>query len=244
MAKANDEQSESKIAADTGGRERYRITVDEASTFAIRGWATDRRQTESPVLIKFLVDGNTIHEAVCDGERQDVLDSGQGPLRVGFAFSLPERLNDGRRHGLSLRDEFNAPLMMLVEGFPRVEIDLVPGEGSTASKPDIISHIDSFKDGHVQGWVLRMRETSEGPRLFGKVTVALFYNGQFVLQEVAEMERSDVAESLNGEISCGFRIEIPTQLLSNNQEKVLRLYTIPELRELTGSPCIRAATPY
>jgi hypothetical protein len=61
-----------------------------------------------------------------------------------------------------------------------------------------------------------------------------------VAQAVAKLSRLDVAEAMEGEEQCGFVIDVPRSVLTSNKSSVVRLFIMPEQRELTGSPCILA----
>jgi hypothetical protein len=102
----------------------------------------------------------------------------------------------------------------------------------------ICSHVDSFRNGCIHGWVLRRILTPGAERLLGRCTVALVHRERVVAQTLADRPRHDVAESMQGETQCGFTIEIPRSLLRSETETVIRLYTVPEMTELVGSPCI------
>jgi hypothetical protein len=82
--------------------------------------------------------------------------------------------------------------------------------------------------------------TPEGPRLLGRCTVALVYEGRVATQAPADVFRGDVGEALGGEHACGFAIEISRPLLALERNPVFHLFAMPERQELTGSPCLLA----
>jgi len=52
---------------------------------------------------------------------------------------------------------------------------------------------------------------------------------------------SDVSgRALTGEAECGFALQVPSALLDVEEEKTFRIFLMPEMRELEGSPCVMA----
>ena len=213
------------------------LVVDEASTARVRGWALDPAAPEEPLSLRFLVDGGIAWEGVCDGIRLDVRDAGHAVDRVGFDFRLAIPPGPGP-HALTVEGKDGARLRMLVGGRPFAELLLehvpAPADAGRAS----YSHIDSFRNGRVQGWVLRTVPTPERTRLLGGCTIALVHRGRVVAQATADLPRKDVADATGGEERCGFALDVPRALLS---EMVLRVFVMPDMLELNGSPCVASA---
>ena len=218
-----------------------RVIVDEASTSRLRGWAVDPTAPGEPVFLRFLVDGALAWEGACDGLRPDVRKSGQPTDRAGFDFRPGVEAPGKGEHILTIEDRNGNPVRMIIGGQVRQEAALVPAVERAGPGRPVYSHIDSFRNGRVQGWVLRTIPTPEGPRLLGRCTVALVHGNGVVTQAVADIVRPDVAKAMNGEERCGFLIEVPRSLQSPNTNAVFRLLVMPERQELTGSPCVVAA---
>ena len=221
------------------GTVRPHVTVDEASTARVRGWAVDPAAPDEPVFLRLLVDGVPIWEGTCAEDRRDVLKGGHPTGQVGFDHRLP--LDGTIQIGglLTIQDRSGTPMQLLVAGRAQHEVALTSVAERTDLTSPIYSHIDSFRNGRVRGWVLRTVATPEGLRLLGCCTVALVHQGRIVLSAVADAVRPDVAAALQGEAKCGFMIEAPRSLLSE-RDLVIRLFVMPERRELTGSPCVLA----
>lgn len=216
------------------------LVVDEASNARVRGWAMDSETPGEPLFLRFLVDGALVWNRACNELRPDVREGGHPTGRVGFDFKLPPDTLVPSRHVLTVEDREGAPLRMSVGGHVRREITLSSAVERTEPGSPVYSHIDSFRNGRVQGWALRTVSTPEGPRLLGCCTVALLHGDRIVTQAVADIVRADVAEAMQGEERCGFLIEVPRSLLSVGRNPVFRLFVMPERRELTGSPCVVA----
>jgi hypothetical protein len=216
------------------------IVIDEASTARVRGWAMNPEAPEKPLFLRFLVDGASVWEGVCDELRPDVRQGGHRTDRVGFDFKPPPDALAAGRPVLTIEDRDGIRLRMSVGGHVRHESVLTAIAERTEPGGPVYSHIDSFRNGRVQGWVLRTVLTPEGPRLLGRCTVALVNDGRIVTQAVADIDRADVAEAMKGEASCGFLIHAPRSMFSGASDRVFRLFVMPEWRELTGSPCIVA----
>lgn len=228
------------ISGTSRRRTPVHVVLDEASGQIVKGWAMDMARPEIPVQLKFLIDGVVVYDSACDGSRLDVLANGLKSGQVGFSFVPPDSVSDGRRHFLTMQDAGGSPMTMLVEQIERCEVDiLATGPASVASLASI-GNVDGVYHGRVHGWVLRSIDTPEGRRLLGRTTVALQYEGHIVTQMTADMERLDVAGSLKGEAECGFALQVPSALLDVEEEKTFRIFLMPEMRELEGSPCVMA----
>ncbi|WP_428375562.1 glycosyltransferase family 2 protein [Lichenicoccus sp.] len=219
------------------------LVVDEASIGRVRGWAMDAAAPEQPLFLRFLVDGTPVWEGPCDQPRKDVRDGGHPSERVGFSFAIPAAAlgqgSDGG-HRLTIQDRRGAPVRMSFERCAQFEIALRDAPKPVVVLPPIESHIDVFRNGRIQGWVLRNAGTPEGGRRSGGCTVALVHEDRVVAQVKADLVRRDVARAMLGEAECGFVIEVPGSLLALNRKTVLRLFLMPEWLELSGSPCVAA----
>jgi hypothetical protein len=216
------------------------LIIDEASTARVRGWALAPAAPDEPVFLRFLLNGVAVWEGACTEPRPDVLKGGHSTDRVGFDFELPPGPMTQLGSTLTVEDRSGAPLAMSVGGQPRHDVALVaPVEPDDPVGP-IYSHIDSLRNGRVQGWALRTVSAPEGQRLLGCCTVALIHQGQIVTHAVADIARPDVADAMQAEQRCGFIIDVPRLLLSAGRNPVFRLFIMPERQELTGSPCLLA----
>jgi hypothetical protein len=216
------------------------LLIDEATTGQVRGWVLDPRSPREPMRLRFLLDGMPVWEGVCDQSRPDVRDSGQPTDRVGFSFDPSRSAVHGGRQVLTVQTSSGTPLLMSVVGQAHREITLAPDAASANGDSQTVSHLDSFRNGTVQGWVLRTISTPDGRRRLGRCTVVLVNDGLVVAQTVADLPRPDVAIALQGEEHCGFILEAPHAVMAPNRSRVFRLFVMPECQELTGSPCLRA----
>ena len=215
------------------------LVVDEASTARVRGWAMDVKAPEVPLFLRFRLDGIQVWEGVCDQVRKDVRDGGHPSDRVGFSFQISDASLGHGGHELTIEDRDGSPVRMSFERSARFGITLRSVPRPVAVVPSIESHIDAFRNGRIQGWVLRAG-TPETPRRSGGCTVALVHEDRVVAHVKADSARFDVARAMQADPACGFVIEAPSSLLASNRRTVLRLFVMPEWLELNGSPCVAA----
>ena len=158
---------------------------------------------ETPVFLRFRVNGETVWEGVCNAARPDVAAAHSGE-NVGFAFVLPAHIRQGEANILTVENRDGVPLPMAFHGHGRTEVTLDFPAGAVETRDRVHSHIDSFRNGRIQGWVLRSVSTPEGTRLLGGCTVIVVQDGRIVGQVTADVPRPDVAQALRGEERCGF----------------------------------------
>lgn len=211
--------------------EFLQVTIDEASTTRIKGWAINRDGV-TPAFLRFLLDGTPLWDGVCTELREDVRAAGYGVAHVGFELKLV--LASDAAPVLRVEDYHKNLVPVSMKGVLNEEVSLGPSIQPWGSD-GVQSHIDGFSRGWVQGWVLRAVPTPEGSRLLGRCTVALVLGKRVVAETVGKQSRSDVAEALDGEEQCGFALEVPRSM---NEGAVIRLMLMPERVELQGSPCI------
>ena len=216
------------------------VLIDEATVMRIRGWALDPRNPIEPMRLRFLLDGIPVWEGRCDQSRPDVKKNGQLTDRVGFSVEVDRGALGTGPKVLSITDAFGTALKMFVAGQNCWSISLAPVSEAQTTISAVHSHIDSFRNARVQGWVLRTVTTPAGPRLLGCCTVVLVHDGLVVAQQVADAVRPDVALALNSEERCGFTLEVPRALMAKHRTRIFRVFCMPEQFELAGSPCVLA----
>jgi Hint domain len=77
--------------------------VDVATRVSVSGWAHDRANPASPVLVEILVNDATAGFVLADRYRADLRAAGIGDGYCSFSFCLPTPLSAGRRHIISVR---------------------------------------------------------------------------------------------------------------------------------------------
>jgi hypothetical protein len=214
------------------------LVIDDASAARIRGWTIYIAKPDEPVTLRFLVDGVLVWDGACDLSRPDIVKCGLPNGHVGFDIRLPF-LAPGPGI-LRIEDRHATPMQMLVEGHATYEFALPLAAVNHVHSHKIYSHIDSFRNGRVQGWALRKIETPEGARLLGCCTVAIVQQDRIIGQTIADTVRLDVAEAMQSEPRCGFNIEIPRPTASVGSNIVFGLFIMPERHEVAGSPCVMA----
>jgi hypothetical protein len=226
------------IASPGFGTGSLHLVIDDASAARIRGWAVYLTRPDEPVTLRFHVDGVLVWDGACNLSRPDVVKCGLPTDHVGFDIKLPF-LAPGPGI-LSIEDRHGMPMQMLIAGHATYEFALPLVAVNQVPSQKIYSHIDSFRNGRVQGWALRTIETPEGPRLLGYCTVAVVQQDRIIGHTVADAVRLDVAEALQSEPRCGFNIEIPRSSAAVGSNIVFSLFIMPERYEVAGSPCVMA----
>ena len=77
--------------------------VDVATRVSVSGWAHDRANPASPVLVEILVNDATAGFVLADHFRADLRAAGIGDGYCSFSFCLPTPLSAGQRHIISVR---------------------------------------------------------------------------------------------------------------------------------------------
>lgn len=229
------------VLADTTSKlSSMTVMVDEATNARVRGWAWDKSSPEQSVFLNFRVNERIIWSGICDQPRPDVRESGVPTEAVGFNFLLPDGVLAGST--LMVDDAVGARQRLIVSSIERDDYPLAEAQAGMgpASAGEIYSHVDSFKNGRIQGWALRSVPTPEGPRLLGSCTIAVTYDGQVVARAVAGIPRPDVSVAMQSDDRCGFLIDIPRHLGNPSVGATFKLLVLPENQEIVGSPCLAA----
>jgi hypothetical protein len=85
---------------DTGGGEG---TLDVAGEEQIAGWAWDKKQPDSAILVDIYDGEKKLATVVADQFRQDLLDAGIGNGRHAFSYRTPASLKDGKAHTIRVK---------------------------------------------------------------------------------------------------------------------------------------------
>ena len=202
--------------------------IDHLGSDGLHGWAMDRPNPNTPVRLHVIVDGQEIGHVVCDGLRPDVAAAEIGPAQVGLSLLLPDWLLDDQPHELTLRD----PLRRIVE---------IENDGKLERslpfrlryRPTLSSCVDGFRNGGLEGWVLRTNLGQTG--LHGECAVRIEWNNETVGYIRADRPRRDVAAATGGPATCGFRF-VPPEITRVPGTTTFRLFLMPENIELSGSP--------
>lgn len=216
------------------------VMVDEATATRVRGWAWNAAAPQEATFLTFRVNGDIMWSGICDQPRPDVRGSGIPTEAVGFNFALES--GSARGAVLTAEDASGRRLRMTTGSLSRDEYPLVEAlpSGDPASMGEIYSHVDSFRNGRIQGWALRSIPTPEGPRLLGGCTIAVIYEGRVVARAVAGISRPDVSVAMQSDDRCGFLVNVPRHVAAPERSATFRLTVMPENQEIAGSPCIAA----
>lgn len=135
--------------ADQTVRKPCFAVLDEVSVLRVRGWAVDPAACDAPVRARFLVNGLSVWEGTCDGDRPDVRQSGQASAHVGFAFEVPPAGSPMERRTLTAEGPDGTPLLLLMDGQAHDSIQLCQAEASC--DPPIVV-IDEANASRIRGW--------------------------------------------------------------------------------------------
>lgn len=192
--------------SESGGRGIPRGCIDVFDGTTLHGWA-----------VAGAAGAGSRSFALADGEaivarfeacvfRQDLLDAGIGDGHHGFAVAVPAQLFDGQEHAfciVSLGDD--API-------PAVELRVTLAQGPRAHAPAAPAGIEGNVDGifgpFLVGWATRGGEDAE------PVEVTVFHRGVCVGRALANEFRDDLAAAGKGGGVCGFRVALPSSLLT------------------------------
>lgn len=85
--------------------------LDTVGPIEITGWATNDRAPAERVVVEVLSDGMPIAQAVAEGLRPDLVQSGKAQSACGFRLPLPLGLRDGRPHAVAVRVQGSSMLL-------------------------------------------------------------------------------------------------------------------------------------
>ena len=196
----------------------------------ITGWAVYRRDPGEVVSLRFLVDGHSAGETICDqphdGLRALGLPGGPG----GFTYTLPGRLLGGPTHAITilLPDGSNLPFLN--------------GDGTTAEllfAADGANSIEGFVEGlhgsSICGWVVRRHHwTGE---VSGCVQTQVLCNGIVIDEITADQLRTDVARDRGCTPHIGFEFTLPAHLTASREVELV-FKALPEGLDLPGCPVL------
>lgn len=126
-------------------RNRVSGHVDVMDGRVIRGWAVNPGNAEIPARIVVILDGAVMAEKTANMERQDVAQSGLGPLKCGFEISVPLAINDGRAHRMEVRRGIGGPLLR------GGTFDIAAGDGANAQAVEGVAQFDA-RIAAIRGW--------------------------------------------------------------------------------------------
>jgi O-antigen biosynthesis protein len=200
----------------------------EVEGMAIQGWAMDPL-TRGPTAVFLTIDGVVAARLDCD--QHVAADPSLPPeaATAGFRVALPEALQDGRPHRLSLRLQGGQTVP-----FRTVSGAFVPEWTLYLTAPFAIEGVvDGLVGATLCGWVVRRNlDTGSGT---GGETVEILHEGRRIGQVVASQFRPDVAAALGCDPNCGFGFVLPTSL-RNGHRSTLTARAAVNGQELQGSP--------
>ena len=196
----------------------------------LKGWALDISTPDQPASLLVSVDGTVLGSVLADQPRPDVIAEGRATFACGFAFVLPPHVFDDRPHLLEVKETAGTALgLCLGEEIARSCIL----RGTIAGvAPVIRSQVDAAEGAVLGGWVLR---GDDGGTLRGGCEVLVTCRGVELARVRADRQRVDVAAGLRADLNCGFRLRIP-DTVERSGRPLFRLFALPEMQELEGSP--------
>ena len=203
-------------------------SIDELTENGVRGWAIDQGRPDRPVLLHAFVDDQPLIEIVCSQVREDVAAAGFKSERVGYQFSFPDAVIDGRPHRLQLRCRLGE-MTVLYQGSFVEDVEF-----NVQHPLRMHSYVDGLTHGVLRGWVVSAR--GEG-RLTGERDVLVTCNEEVVGQIRANRYRGDVGKALSCDPNCGFQFKPPAHARSP-YPKPFRFFLLPERVELDNSPYV------
>ena len=203
--------------------------LDRTGEAEIGGWAVDFDEPAESLQMRVVIDAMIEGVVTCDLHRDDSRLVNLANSRIGFSYRIPERYWDGVRHVLRFTalDGTALPISSRAGG-------AVEQYSFVLEKPvRLMAVVDGMVDGLIQGWALRVDDKA-GTKL-GGVRILVTHEGQPVAELLADQFRGDVAAAVGCDAACGFAFAPPPEL-RRREQVTLRLFSLPEREELSGSP--------
>lgn len=200
--------------------------IEEINTDLVRGWAYNQENPNIPVKLDVISDGKDILQVECKAIREDVADAGAPTATVGFSFTPPSSILDGKLHRISFCSEAGATSIF----FQGVQVEEVKFSGLVQDK--IRSYVDGNNGGVIRGWAL------SGNRVVGFKgghDILVTCEGEKVEQIRADRYRGDVGKVLSCDPYCGFQFS-PPLFFRKSYPQNFHFYMLPEMEELENSP--------
>ncbi|MDE1883225.1 MAG: glycosyltransferase family 2 protein [Rhodospirillales bacterium] len=203
--------------------------LDRTGETEIGGWAVDFDKPAESLRMRVVIDAMIEDVVTCDLYREDSRLVNLANSRIGFSYRIPERYWDGVRHVLRFTALDGTPLPISSRAGGAVE-----QYSFVLEKPvRLMAVVDGMVDGLIQGWALRVDDKA-GTKL-GGVRILVTHEGQPVAELLADQFRGDVATAVGCDAACGFAFAPPPEL-RRREQVTLRLFSLPEREELSGSP--------
>ncbi len=202
--------------------------LDTADCDTVTGWAYSANAPDQRVVLRVIVDGAVLGEAVADQERLDVRAVSEGDGRHAFRFTIPGGLSPQMRHivevqratdGQALR---NSP--MIVEptplALPTAPVPPTPLTGA----------VDLCDRNRIVGWAWQ-------PGTDAPVALQVLDNGAPLVRILANLHRPDLQPAGMGNGRHGFDIAVPGGL-SPLARHVLEFRREADGAALPGTPVV------
>lgn len=210
--------------------------LDSIEGNRLSGWACDMAAPREAVRLHVLVDGQEVGIVTCSRQRKDVQATlGVMTAKLGFEFSFPDEMLDGREHDISLRFPDRSPMPSIAQRDGQIH----QGDIRLTFWPRRVyeSCLDGFRSGAVTGWVQEVLPGS-GERK-GSCAVRVLVDDIPVAEGVACRFRGDVMKSVGGDPNCGFLIPVPQSFRTEGQHTI-RVVIAETGADIYGSPMTTA----
>jgi glycosyltransferase involved in cell wall biosynthesis len=166
--------------------------VDSVGEGRINGWAWSPKEPHARLVIEILAGQTVLGRVTADGLRADLKQAGKGDGAHAFSFTIPDSIQDGQAHALSLR----------VQGKPKPFHRLPP----TKFNRFVEFHIDHAAAQYMTGWAW------QPGRPDSPLAIELC-DGEEVLGETrADRFRDDLKSAGKANGRCMFTLAIPAAL--------------------------------
>ena len=202
--------------------------VDSFKGTLVSGWAADLAHVQQAPTLLVVIDGKPFATFQCNETRPDVNAQGIAAITPGFRFEVPEALQDGEPHTMSIRFRNGVALPFMSASGENIDETTF-----LVSPTETFGMVDGMYGTSIRGWLFRTN-TRTGEKT-GGVTVQVRANGVKLGHVKADLIRNDVADAHGCESHCGFLYSLPPRM-RDNKPFVLEFFSVPEETPLVGSP--------
>jgi cephalosporin hydroxylase len=214
---------------DAPGTDTLEGSVDGCDEGVLRGWVLDTLQPERPVTVEVVIDGVLMATALARLERADVLAAGKQNGHCGFSIPLTfEDAGEPRSAAVIVRAQ-NGPTL------PGGEFDLDLAEQLTRSpigmrgEEGLTGCFDQFGPDMIEGWISRAHNPSR------RSQIEIWESGEKVYSFVADIWRTDLEESRQGDGRWGFAAPVPGGL-RDGETHILTIKVAGSAEPVTARP--------
>ncbi len=202
--------------------------VDGIRDGHVHGWAIDTADLGQRVVLQLREGETVLREQQADVLRDDLARAGYDDVRHGFAIAIPDQINDGQVHSLSVVVAVTGrALAGPALDYTGVRTSEPPVVATVTGMSQLAGFVESVADDVISGWcAIRGREAES-------VTLELRAGHDVVARVLADQVREDLKPAGFTNLRHGFSIAVPA-VVKNGQSHVLTLVEAESGEPLAG----------